>query len=97
MTGQWRDSTRKARLPPDWPRIRARILKRDGHRCTWVDHGTRCTTPATDVDHVIAGDDHRDANLRSLCQPHHRAKSSSEGHASRKPRKRQQPKHPGLT
>ncbi|KOX33407.1 HNH endonuclease [Saccharothrix sp. NRRL B-16348] len=68
----------------DWVRIRARILKRDGYRCTHLDEsGVRCAEPASDVDHVLRGDDHRDANLTSLCGWHHRQKSSREGAAAR--------------
>jgi hypothetical protein len=29
----WEGSTRRRRLPPDWPAITARILERDGRRC----------------------------------------------------------------
>lgn len=72
----WAGSTRAARLPRDWPAIRARILARDGHRCT------RCGAPATDVDHVIPGDDHSENNLVSLCAADHRAKSGREGQAA---------------
>lgn len=96
----WRDSARKTRLPPGWAAIRDRILARDQHRCTWVDHGQRCGAPATDVDHIRPGDDHSDANLRSLCGPHHRAKSSSEGgraSAKRRAKRAREPEpHPGL-
>ncbi len=76
----WANSDRRARLPADWPRIRRRILRRDKHACTnrFSDGGT-CGRPATEVDHIAAGDDHTDANLRALCAPCHRRKSSSEG------------------
>lgn len=81
----WEGSDRRDRLPPDWnTRIRPRILRRDGHRCT-ARHtgGAHCPEPATDVDHIIPGDDHRDENLTSLCQWHHQRKSSREGAAAR--------------
>lgn len=99
MSGGWAGSTRRARLPKDWPTIRARILDRDGHACTWQDDGHRCGVLATEVDHVRRGDDHRDANLRSLCTYHHRRKTGREGQAAgpkpptiRRPAER----HPGL-
>ena len=100
---QWQGSNRRSRLPADWARIRQRILKRDSFRCTWIQDGTRCPNPATDVDHRRAGDDHSDANLRSLCGEHHRRKSSSEGGAAlaalrkkhSKKFRRDEP-HPGL-
>jgi hypothetical protein len=43
------------------------------------DSGDICGALATDVDHIKNGDDHRDSNLRALCGPHHRQKSSREG------------------
>ena len=76
----WEGSTRRERLPADWSAIRKRVLRRDGHRCTHTDNGIRCSARATDVDHIIAGDDHSEHNLRSLCSDHHRAKSAREGY-----------------
>jgi 5-methylcytosine-specific restriction protein A len=78
----WNNSDRNSRLPDNWKSIRARILRRDGYQCTAIrddGEGLRCPEPATDVDHIRPGDDHRDTNLRSLCDWHHRRKSSSEG------------------
>ncbi|MFD8315878.1 HNH endonuclease [Kitasatospora purpeofusca] len=76
----WTTSNRRDRLPADWPRIRKRILRRDGGRCTTVfSTGRRCLARATDVDHIVPGDDHTDDNLRSLCGWCHTTKSSSEG------------------
>lgn len=96
----WSTSTRRHRLPPNWSAIRARILQRDGHRCTWIEHGQRCAERGTDVDHIRPGDDHDDANLRTLCQTHHKAKSSSEGGKAsarkRAKRTREPEPHPGL-
>ena len=100
----WSSSQRRNELPAGWAKIRRRILKRDGHRCTHRDdYGTRCSEPATDVDHIRPGSDHSDANLRSLCSYHHRKKSSAEGAAAKaKARRRHDKKfrrderHPGL-
>lgn len=76
----WDGSTRRSRLPKDWPRIRRRIIRRDGGVCTALySDGRRCELPGTDVDHVVPGDDHRDENLRLLCAWHHRKKSAFEG------------------
>ncbi len=81
----WAGSNRRAELPPDWPQRRARILHRDAHRCTaTMSDGSRCTWPATDVDHIEQGNDHSDTALTSLCRWHHQQKSSSEGAAARK-------------
>jgi len=98
--GRWTGSTRRDRLPKNWPAIRRRILKRDNYTCTWPTRGGTCGQPATDVDHIINNDDHSDSNLRALCSPHHQIKSSAEGgraaQAKRIPRSRPQEKHPGL-
>ncbi|MFJ9694959.1 HNH endonuclease [Kitasatospora sp. NPDC101183] len=77
----WTTSDRRERLPKDWAsRIRPRILRRDGGRCTAVfGDGRRCSAPATDVDHIIPGDDHSDDNLRALCGWCHAKKSAHEG------------------
>lgn len=95
----WENSTRRLKLPPSWKALRQKILARDGWQCTWTHHGDRCTRRATDVDHITPGDDHTPSNLRALCSPHHRAKSSSEGGkaSARKRVKRARPteSHPG--
>lgn len=98
MPGGWQGSSRKAQLPPGWAAIRARILQRDGHQCTATDDGVRCTHKATDVDHIDDPADHADANLRALCDWHHKKRSSAQGNAARKriPEKRRPEPHPGL-
>jgi 5-methylcytosine-specific restriction protein A len=70
-----------------WRKIRARILRRDGHRCTFaLNDGTRCGATATEVDHIIeladGGTDHP-SNLRAACHPHHAAKTTAERHRRR--------------
>lgn len=98
----WEGSTRKGRLPRDWYSIRKRILARDNFKCTMIENGQRCNLPASDVDHIVRGDNHDDANLRSLCKGHHHRKSSSEGgsaprRVSRKYSVKRPPeKHPGI-
>lgn len=102
-SGNWEGSTRRARLPKSWHAQRARILRDHGRICHL------CGGPGADaVDHVRAGDDHSDANLRPVhdkVAPHcHRAKSSSEGgqaagvarKARAAARLRTQESHPGL-
>lgn len=104
----WKGSTRKSRLPKDWPRRRNHVLKRDGYQCTATQiDGARCRAKATDVDHIIAdseGGSDEYENLTSLCGWHHLRKSSSEGGAAsaatRKKRQqmilRQPERHPGM-
>ena len=93
-------SARTVPLPKGWTKTRARILKRDGYACTWDTGGIRCGAPATDVDHIGDPNDHSEANLRSLCVPHHRFRSSQQGGraaAARQARRRRPPEpHPGL-
>lgn len=77
-TEPWAGSTRRQRLPPDWPQIRRRILERDPV-CT------KCwQQPSTEADHIVNGDDHSDANLRGICTPCHRRKSALEGVEARR-------------
>lgn len=80
----WAGSTRKARLPADWPARRLAALKRDNYECQWrvlTPEGGKvlCGEPATDADHRIPGDDHSLENLQSLCGVHHGRKSGGEG------------------
>lgn len=100
----WANSDRRHRLPPDWGKRRKRVLKRDRYKCQARNsYGAMCGDLATDVDHIVPNDDHDDENLRSLCEWHHRRKSSSEGaaasHESRaaiKQKFRRTETHPGL-
>lgn len=75
----WAGSTRKKRLPPDWPTRRLIVLKKHGGICHL------CGTPGADtIDHIIPNDDHNLDNLAPVhdrTPPHcHRYKSSQEGH-----------------
>lgn len=96
----WQGSTRRQRLPKDWPRIRRRIIRRD-KVCVWpTSDGSVCGAAGSDVDHIVPGDDHSDANLRYLCQWHHRRKSAQEGGSAaaltRVRTERPKPTHPAL-
>ena len=78
-----RVSVRRRRLPSDWSARRAAVLRRDGGRCQWkVDSVSVCGAPATDVDHIVPGDDDSFGNLRALCREHHAWKSAREGHVA---------------
>lgn len=90
-TRPWATSTRRLRLPRDWPKIRAYVLDRDAYVC----HA--CRQPGADqVDHVVAGDDHREENLAAIHSWCHLRKSSAEGNAAKPKTKRPAERHPGL-
>jgi 5-methylcytosine-specific restriction enzyme A len=104
-----RDGWRRSPRPPGWKhKIRPRILRRDGHRCTWtLEDGTRCpwtdhTGSTLEVDHAGDHDDHRDHMLRTLCgrgspDNHHGTRTSRQAIAAR-PSRRRPPEgpHPGV-
>lgn len=100
MSGRWVGSRRKQALPRGWPRLRRRVLERDGHACTWRENGVRCGALATEVDHITPGHNHGMGNLRALCRAHHAVKSSREGVAAlarRAALRRRPPEHhPGM-
>lgn len=74
----WEGSTRRSRLPPDWPKRRARILRRDPI-CKVCGNAL-----STQCDHVVPGDNHDDANLQGICDDCHAAKTAAEGVAARR-------------
>lgn len=101
---QWSSSTRRDRLPADWPTIRKRILKRDRELCqVRMDNGEKCLDLSNEVDHIRSGDDHSEENLQTICRWHHKRKSSTEGaealHRQRRKVRgsfRRDESHPGL-
>lgn len=101
MPTGWKGSTRKSRLPQNWPSLRQFVLDRDDHRCQWVRHdtGRRCGQYANHADHIINNDDDRPANLQALCAYHHQLKSSAEGGrglAAKRAAAKTEPQHPGI-
>ncbi|WP_329520522.1 HNH endonuclease [Spirillospora sp. NBC_01491] len=96
----WENSNRADRLPKDWRRTRARILRRDRRTCQLT--GPDCIGTATEVDHIQAGDDHDPANLQAVCTRCHASKSGHEGGTAStqaraaRPRLRPAESHPGL-
>ena len=96
----WDTSRRREGLPGDWPRRRARAIKRAGGRCEYVSERTllRCKREATDADHRTDRDNHDD--LQALCGIHHQRKTQQEAATAyreryMKGRKRAPEKHPG--
>lgn len=96
MSGGWRGSDRRARLPRNWAAIRAEVLARD---VTCVLCSVR---PATHCDHIKPKtDDDRPSQLQGVCEPCHLQKSAREGAAAAKAkgrpsRTRPPEQHPGL-
>lgn len=83
----WTSSNRRARFNRGWPKVRAKVLARDGYRCQWPMYDENgfymgiCGAPATEVDHRQRDgvrDDDRFANLWSLCHAHHAGKTHVE-------------------
>lgn len=99
-------------MPVGWAKLRAKILKRDNNRCTWIigeaDGGSwrqwadtrRCPETGTDVDHIGAHDNHQPDNLRALCGPHHRHRTGVQANEAKRARgntrTRAPQRHPGL-
>jgi 5-methylcytosine-specific restriction endonuclease McrA len=94
----WETSRRRYRLPDNWNSIRLRVLAEDNWVCQIQFEG-RCVGTASEVDHIVAGDDHSRSNLTSVCWKCHAKKSSMEGVAARRKKqrlgKRPQDRHPG--
>ncbi|WP_395543262.1 HNH endonuclease [Neotabrizicola sp. sgz301269] len=87
-SGGWRGQkgTRHQRgYDAAWGRLRLTILARDNHLCQLCLEAGR-VTPARTVDHRVpkaqGGTDEPD-NLRSICDDHHAAKTTREGHDAR--------------
>ena len=72
----WTTSDRAARLPKDWNQRRRAILTRDQHQCQAREHEPDCDGTATEVDHIISGDDHSMSNLQALSAECHKAKTA---------------------
>ncbi|WP_459963617.1 HNH endonuclease [Nocardia sp. IFM 10818] len=84
-------------MPADWPSRRAEVLRRDGYACQLRLRG--CQGAASDVDHIVRGNDHRLENLQAACTKCHAKKSSAEGIARQRQlrarRYRPTERHPG--
>jgi len=96
MSGGWKGSDRKARLPSGWARRRATILARDPI-CKI------CNVRASQFcDHIVPkADRHGYTDLQGVCGPCHDQKNSAEGNAAQRAnprpgRTRPPEQHPGL-
>lgn len=94
----WYTSNRKSRLPGNWIDLRRKVLRRDRYRCKIGIPG--CLGTATEVDHIIRGDDHSLGNLRAVCGNCHKQKTQAEATQARRrkseARFRPEEKHPGI-
>ena len=92
----WNNSNRRDRLPPWWNTFTTQYLLK--HPKCAIKY-TGCLGDATDVDHIIPGDDHSEGNLQPACSYCHDRKSSKEGNAvqskMRSQRSRPRRRHPG--
>lgn len=85
-------------LPPNWRRIRAGILDRDGHRCR-LRFPYVCTGTATEVHHTIAHDYHHPDGLAAACSECHARVTGHDAAAARRrkyDRRRPPEPHPGM-
>jgi hypothetical protein len=69
-------STRRRRLPKDWPKRRGFVLRRDP-TCRICG-----TAPATEVHHLYGWQDNRPEALVGVCTPCHRSETGREGRAA---------------
>jgi 5-methylcytosine-specific restriction enzyme A len=99
----WTTSHRRQQLPPGWrTHTRPAILTRDGYHCQWPGctyHNP--TGQGLEIDHIGDRNDHRHANLRTLCgqgtpSNHHGTRSATQGNAAKPRRRRPARQHPGL-
>lgn len=69
-------------------------MRRDKGRCRverW-DTGAECGQPASDVDHIVPGQDHSFDNLQAICRYHHDQKTAREAaHGQREARAKRYP------
>lgn len=89
VKSNWHTSNRRDELPPNWHKIRARVLKRCGYRCEHVSpDGIRCSGTATDVDHALGRFIHDDNALQGLCHEHHKRKTAEESRQAKAAKRR---------
>ena len=94
----WSTSTRRHRLPTNWPTLRTQARDRAGDQCQATTHHPHCNGIGTDADHITPGDNHTLDNLAWLSTECHKAKTAAETAARNKARSRKRPEeqHPGL-
>lgn len=95
----WLNSSRRARLPDNWPELRTKVKARAKGKCEATHHDPRCDLTGTDCDHIVTGDDHSLENLQLLSVECHKRKTAEENAAlnrlNSQLRRRPQEDHPG--
>jgi 5-methylcytosine-specific restriction protein A len=71
----WAGSTRRARLPSDWPARVKKVKQRARGRCEDPFHAVDCDRVGREVDHIKQGDDHSLSNLQLLSTACHARKT----------------------
>lgn len=94
----WNTSDRLERLPSWWSKFTKDFLsKPENQKCKIKYEG--CQVEATEVDHIIPGDDHSPENFQPACERCHAKKSAKEGNEAkarmRALRLRPRDRHPG--
>lgn len=96
----WSNSTRRQRLPKDWPKRVAQVKRRAQGLCEATKHAPGCDGHGKDVDHITQGDTHHLANLQYLSRECHDAKTRAENAARNRLnaalRRRPTETHPGV-
>lgn len=95
----WTTSDRRHRLPPNWAATVRRIKRRDRGLCQARTHHPACNGIGTEVDHIVAGDNHDDGNLQLLSHECHAEKTIRDNRelSARRTAERYAPRepHPG--
>lgn len=71
-------STRRSRLPTNWPALRSAVKARANGNCEATQHHPRCNGTGTQCDHIHPGDDHSMSNLQWLSTECHQVKTNRE-------------------
>ena len=71
----WSTSTRRDRLPDNWPALVRQVKRRARGRCEETHHAPGCDGRGREVDHARQGDDHSLNNLQLLSSACHARKT----------------------
>lgn len=77
-TPVWKTTTRRQRLPSNWPALREAAKQAANGRCQALVHHRLCDGVGDECDHIHPGDDHSPLNLQWLSTVCHKAKTARE-------------------